>query len=408
MRIFLMILVTSAGVLPACLNRANVQCEQDSNCDLNGGGVCTAAPTGNKWCAYPEPGCRSGYRYSTQAVGDGVSGACVAGVGTETDAGIDGLSIDAMPLAPPASCLALPHICGASRDDDCCHSIEVPGGTYFRSYDLVGDSLSGNTRFPATVSTFRLDKYEVTVGRFRAFVAAGQGTQVSPPIVGAGAHAKIPGSGWQASWNASLPTNSAAVVDGINHCGSFYASVETWTDTESNNENRPMTCLSWYQAMAFCIWDGGYLPTEAEWNNAVAGGDQQRAYAWSTPAQAVTIDGSRASYSDGTISNPNCIGDGLPGCAVTDFVPVGTKPLGDGRWGHSDLAGNVSEWLLDWSGYPAQCIDCANLLPSPTLSRLARGGSESDPAASLRIAADGGSAGPRTVGNIGVRCARAP
>ena len=43
----------------------------------------------------------------------------------------------------------------------------MPGGTFYRSYDLAGDFYSGNMGFPATVSDFRLDTYEVTVGRFR-------------------------------------------------------------------------------------------------------------------------------------------------------------------------------------------------------------------------------------------------
>lgn len=62
----------------ACSGRQNVQCEQDSNCDLSGGGVCTLnAATGNHWCAYPDPECPSGYRYSDLDVGDDVGGKCV-------------------------------------------------------------------------------------------------------------------------------------------------------------------------------------------------------------------------------------------------------------------------------------------------------------------------------------------
>jgi hypothetical protein len=73
--------VTSA----ACQNHANVQYETNPNCDLTGGGVCAAASTGNRWCAYPDASCPGGYRFTDQDVGDGVGGACV----TQTDAGID-------------------------------------------------------------------------------------------------------------------------------------------------------------------------------------------------------------------------------------------------------------------------------------------------------------------------------
>ena len=134
----------------------------------------------------------------------------------------------------------------------------------------------------------------------------------------------------------------------------------TWTDLPAADENRPINCLSWYEAMAFCAWDGGYLPTEAEWNYAAAGGDQQRAYPWSSPASAVALDGTHASYRDAT---NNCVGDGMPGCAVTDLAVVGSKPAGVGRWGQVDLAGNVYEWTRDWfdANYPVPCMDCANL-----------------------------------------------
>jgi hypothetical protein len=83
----------------ACGGRANVQCEQDSNCDLSGGGRCIEASSGNHWCAYPDPTCPGGYRYSTQDIGDGLSGVCVAD-GSGTDAGVDG-GTDATPIDGP-------------------------------------------------------------------------------------------------------------------------------------------------------------------------------------------------------------------------------------------------------------------------------------------------------------------
>jgi formylglycine-generating enzyme required for sulfatase activity len=47
--------------------------------------------------------------------------------------------------------------------------------------------------------------------------------------------------------------------------------VPSWTDTAGANEALPMNCLTWYAAFAFCVWDGGFLPTEAEWNYAATG-----------------------------------------------------------------------------------------------------------------------------------------
>ena len=75
---------------------------------------------------------------------------------------------------------------------NCCESIAVPGGTFNRNND--------NSK-AATVSGFKLDKLEVTVGRFRAFVEAGEGTLAKPPAAGSGAHPKIPNSGRNAMWS---------------------------------------------------------------------------------------------------------------------------------------------------------------------------------------------------------------
>jgi len=273
-------------------------------------------------------------------------------------------SIDA--ALPLPSCVGLAATCGSSGNDSCCNSPEVFGGIYYRSYDVASDSGSGTAIYPATISNFRLDKYEVTVGRFRAFVQAGMGTQSNPPVARAGAHTNIAGSGWDTSWNTNLVANTTALIATIK-CDSTF---QTWTDIPGANENRPMNCITWYEAMAFCAWDDGYLPTEAEWNYAATGGDQQRAYPWSNPAGSLALDGSRASYYDAVMG---CVGDGGRECAVTDLVMVGTKPAGDGRWGQSELAGNVAEWILDWNAnYTTPCTDCANLTAASY--RVLRGG----------------------------------
>lgn len=181
----LLSLLAASTITPGCGSHPNVQCGVNSDCDLHLGGACATAPTGNRWCSYPDPSYPSGMRYSDLQVGDGVSGQCVV---VEVDAGV-------MPSAPATSCIALPHTCGATGNDDCCNSLLVPGGSYYRSYDVAGDSGSGDKSAPATISNFRLDKYEVTVGRFRAYVEANQGTQESPPATGAGTHVRLPGSG---------------------------------------------------------------------------------------------------------------------------------------------------------------------------------------------------------------------
>jgi formylglycine-generating enzyme len=303
--------------------------------------------------------------------------------------------------APPTvvtlpSCMGLAKTCGPNGNGDCCESPLVPGGTYFRAYD-VGPGGGGQT-YAATVSSFRLDKYEVTVGRYRAFATANRGTQANPPADGSGAHARIPGSGWSNEFNSNLPDNQTEHLNAIS-CSS---ALQTWRTTPGDTENRPMNCLNWYDAMAFCIWDGGYLPSEAEWNYAAAGGDQHRARAWADPPDSLTISPAHASYGEGS----TCLGDGQPACTVEDFIRVGTKPMGNGRWGHSELAGNVFEWVLDTVvGFPVPCDDCAQL-SNPASGQILRGGDYSMSAGLLRpgIRSSTGRIGRSP--SFGVRCAR--
>jgi formylglycine-generating enzyme len=383
-------ILASLAFILSCQATGTVQCKDDSSCNATAGGVCLGNPTtGNQWCTYPDSNCASGTRWSDHDVGDGVGGACVA------------QGMDAMPPGSALSCSALPSTCGVNGRDDCCNSPAVSGGPYYRSYDSAADSYSGDKNSPAAVSTFRLDKYEVTVGRFRAFVAEGQGTQAKHPATGSGTHAKIQGSGWQAAWNASLAFDTTSLVSALK-CSPTY---QTWTDAAGANESRPINCITWYEAMAFCVWDGGYLPTEAEWNYAATGGDQQRAYPWSIPAESLAVDGAHASYANGTLDNPDCLGDGVPGCALTDIVTVGSKPTGDGRWGQSDLAGNVAEWMLDYElPYVVPCVDCASL--SGASSREFRGGGFRNESVFVRTGFRTYTT-PRKRGDIyGFRCAR--
>lgn len=238
------------------------------------------------------------------------------------------------------SCGGLASNCGPQMNESCCVSPAVPGGTFNRSNDLA---------FPASVSDFRLDRFEVTVGRFRKFFEAYPGNK---PAAGAAAHPKVAGSGWDSSWDANIPADQAALDMHLKNGANCM-----WTSTPGANETKPINCVSWYVFFAFCAWDGGRLPTEAEWNYAAAGGDEQRVFPWSNPPSSTTVDFSYASY--------NCRGDGASGCTPNDIIRVGSlSPQGDGRWGHADLAGNMLEFVRDfWStAYPMPCNDCINLV----------------------------------------------
>jgi formylglycine-generating enzyme len=244
--------------------------------------------------------------------------------------------------------------CGSSANESCCESRVVPGGTFYRSYDGVTDNGTAyGMDYPATVSPFGLDVFEVTVSRFRNFVAAYP--NLDKPAAGSGRNPNDPNdTGWDSTWNVDLQAKTSDLETELACSLSSY--VGTWTQSAGANELLPITCVDWYTAFAFCVWDGGRLPTEAEWNFAAAGGSEQRVYPWSSTGSKA-IDSTDAVYH------------------VSAALPVGSATAGAGKWGQLDLAGNAAEWVRDWflDPYPAPpCVNCASLMP--TAYTVLRGG----------------------------------
>jgi formylglycine-generating enzyme required for sulfatase activity len=304
----------------------------------------------------------------------------------------------------------------------------VPGGSYYRTYVNLGSGATDESD-PARISSFRLDKYLVTVGRFRQYVnyLVGGG---SAPAQGSGKHAHLNGgaglvnsltdsgvsyeNGWDATdWNQYVPTGANAAATWNANLLNQYP-YNTWTPPPGSDENLPINDVYWWEAYAFCIWDGGFLPSDAELGYAQAGGDQQRAYPWGSTAPGYNYQ--YAIYGDGESGDCDYPGPGLQTCSfnsgasttIPNAAPVWTSILGVGRWGQFDLSGNEAEWTLDaYAPYRSGCVDCV----APALAvenRVVRGlgffGEQQDLYSWLR-----GAASPAWEGHAGgVRCARAP
>ncbi len=309
---------------------------------------------------------------------------------------------------PPPSCVASGDgatNCGTAGNESCCPSPLISGGTFSRSYDGVTTGYT-DPQYKATVSDFRLDKYEVTVGRFRQFVnAVVAGWK---PASGTGKHVHLSGGnglaasgggfepGWDATnWNSQLATSLTTWGD-TTHLGAN-PPYPTWT---GGNERRPINNLTWYEAEAFCIWDGGFLPSEAEWNAAAVGEAEQRSYPWGATAPGPNASlGIYGCYFGGT---GTCTG-------VGNIAPVGTVPAGNGKYGQADLGGSVTEWVLDWFRAPyneTSCLNCA--YATSASSRSARGGGFGSVPSTMFAPARYDAPPTLRHSDVGARCARSP
>ncbi len=261
--------------------------------------------------------------------------------------------------------------------ESCCKSLAVPAGSFKRDYD--GMDPFESEAWPAEVSAVFIDRYEVNVGRFRAFVEAyplslkrGQGK--APHIAD--------DDGWTEALAADLPATKEELIDSLK-CGD-----ETWNEA-GDNDRLPINCVDFAVAYAFCVWDGGRLPTNAEWNYAAVGGSLHRPYAWGSE-----LDKSHVEYDDSGLA------------ALTLPPEVGSKSAGNGRWGHADLNGSLQEWVLDYHQEeftPANCKDCVN---TTGVDRTVRGGSFLSDALTLRSAVRMPESPSTRVSYIGFRCAR--
>lgn len=266
--------------------------------------------------------------------------------------------------------------CVGTAAEPGCGLVEVPGGSFTMGLGTANP-------VPVRVGPFALDSYEVTIARFRRFWEAGRPAPAEPVIYPNGA----------ALWRGDPVRDPNAHGQG------------PWGSRPIQGPSpRPFAPigLDWWTAMSFCVWDGGRLPTEAEWELAAGhlpdGRPVPRRYPWGNepPQGGPNLGCDRARWND-------CPGERVVGA----FAATG---------GFYDLAGGVSEWTADgwarftdatcWGGSPLVnplCLDS----PGGFAERVVRGGHFSSRQASqLEVASRYVSGEHSTLDWFGVRCAR--
>ena len=249
-----------------------------------------------------------------------------------------------------------------------CGMIFIPGGTF-----RMGSDKHYPEEAPAhrvTVDAFFIDRTPVTNRQFREFVRA-TGYVTTAEIVpdpkdypGALPHMLYAGS--------LVFTPPPGPVD-LRNWPSWWQFMKgaDWRHPygpKSNInalDNHPVVHVSHADALAYAVWIGKDLPTEAEWEFAARGGLNDAEFAW---GEELTLQGFHmANTWQGDFPGHNLCEDGFDRTSpVTAFPPNG--------YGVYDMIGNVWEWTSDWFS-PKHQADAPKACCVP---ENPRGGSESD------------------------------
>ena len=233
--------------------------------------------------------------------------------------------------------------------------VYVPGGT-FEMGSLPGDDTWGP--HTVTLDSFWIDQTEVTNAQFVALMN----------IVGN----PVDDDGW--TWIEIEMIQDAQIMR-----------VKDKFAPDPGMDDHPVVEVTFPGASAYCEWVGGRLPTEAEWEYA-ARGPENNVYPWGD-------------------EEPTCELAQFAGCGDTS-APVGSLSDAGASWvGAKGMAGNVWEWTADFKAeYPTepQVNPTGPATGESWMHKVSRGGSFMSGPDTLHMAYRKLSGGSQP--NFGFRC----
>jgi len=289
-----------------------------------------------------------------------------------------------------AKAARVPCVGDAGPDEVC-----VPGGAFWRGDPLLRDNtdLGDADREQLTVvPPCFFDRREVTVREFRAaWPALERAGLPSPPIF----------SGERVGAN----------LDDY----STYVATPPGEQAAYSTDDFPVNGVVWSTARAYCQSLGKDLPSEAVWEHAASGLGEEREYPWGndTPACNDAIF-ARAGYGeyadhDGTCRTPGSIGGAeVAGVGQRDVV---TPNAGSESERVLDLAGNLSEWMLDdyvdqADAEPISGVQVDELKAGQANTKVVKGGSWRGRPVATRAASRYPLAAETLNRSVGFRCVR--
>jgi formylglycine-generating enzyme required for sulfatase activity len=204
------------------------------------------------------------------------------------------------------------------------------GDVFDEGYAADGETPVHSVRLDA----FRIDATAVTNSMFASFVKeTGYRTEAEQYGSSAVFHLLVRATG------RDIVGTAAGAPWWLNVRGADWAHPFGPDSHWSESPDHPVVQVSHFDALAYCVWAGRRLPTEAEWEYAARGGLEGKRYAW---GDELTPGGEHhCNIWQGVFPGANTSEDGYLGTS-----PVKTFPANG--YGLYEMAGNVWEWCADW------------------------------------------------------------